>query len=109
MPIINSAAVKPSMRVSFGIMGFSRCMIWRGIASLYGISIYSFLKTLRILSIMLVPIRALLVAQIVKTLPAMWETWVSSLDWEDPLEKGMATHFSILAWRIPWAEEPGGL
>ena len=43
-----------------------------------------------------------LVAQMVKNLPAVWETWVQSLDWEDPLEKGMATHSSILAWRIPW-------
>ena len=41
--------------------------------------------------------------------PAMQETWVWSLGWEDPLEKGMASHFSILAWRIPWTEEPGGL
>ena len=44
---------------------------------------------------------ASLVAQLVKNLPAMWETWVQSLGWEDPLEKGKATHFSILAWRIP--------
>ena len=50
-----------------------------------------------------------LVAQTVKNLPAMQETWVQSLDQEDPLEKGMATHFSILAWRIPWTEVPGGL
>ena len=42
------------------------------------------------------------VAQVVKNLLAMWETWVQSLGWEDPLEKGMATHSSILAWRIPW-------
>ena len=42
-------------------------------------------------------------------MPTMQEIQVQSLDWEDPLEKGMATHFSILAWRIPWAEEPGGL
>ena len=41
-------------------------------------------------------------AQVVKNLPAMQETWVQSLDWEDPLEKGMATQSSILAWRIPW-------
>ena len=46
-------------------------------------------------------------AQLVKNLPAMWETWVQSLGQEDPLEKGMATHSSILAWRIPWTEEPG--
>ena len=50
-----------------------------------------------------------LVAHVVKCLPAMWETWVQSLDQEDPLEKGMATHSSILTWRIPWTEEPGGL
>ena len=45
---------------------------------------------------------ASLVAQLVKNPLAMWETWVQSLDWEDPLEKGKATHSSILAWRIPW-------
>ena len=44
----------------------------------------------------------------VKNLPAMQETWASALGWEDPLEEGMATHSSILAWRIPWIEEPGG-
>ena len=44
---------------------------------------------------------AFLVAQMVKNPPAIWETWVRSLDWEDPLEEGMATHSSILAWRIP--------
>ena len=48
-------------------------------------------------------------AQTVKNLPAMQQTWVQSLDWEDPLEKGMATHSSILAWRIPMDREPGGL
>ena len=47
--------------------------------------------------------------QAVKNLPAMREIWVPSLGWEDPLEKEMATHSSILAWRIPWTEEPGGL
>ena len=53
---------------------------------------------------------ASLVAQRLKGLPAkMRETWVRSLGWEDPLEKEMATHSSILAWRIPWTEEPGGL
>ena len=45
---------------------------------------------------------ASLVAQLVKNPPTMWETWVQSLGWEDPLEKGKATHSSILAWRIPW-------
>ena len=48
-------------------------------------------------------------AQMVNSLPAMWETWVLSLAWEDPLEKEMATHSSILAWKIPWTEESGGL
>ena len=48
-------------------------------------------------------------AQIVKNLPAMQETCVRVLGWGNPLEKGMATHYSILAWRIPWTEEPGGL
>ena len=51
---------------------------------------------------------AYLVAQMVKTLPAMQETWVQSLGQKDPLEKGMATHSSILAWRIPCTEEPDG-
>ena len=53
--------------------------------------------------------RASLVAQTEMNLPAVWETRVQSLDWEDPLEKGKGTHSSILAWRIPWTEEPGGL
>ena len=48
-------------------------------------------------------------AQMVKNLPAVWETQVRSLDWEDPQEKGMVNHSSILAWRIAWAEEPGVL
>ena len=48
-------------------------------------------------------------AQMVKSLPAMQETHARSLDQEDPLEKGMETHSNIPAWRIPWAEEPGGL
>jgi len=50
-----------------------------------------------------------LVAQTVKPLPAMWETWVQSLGREDLLEKEMATHSSTLAWKIPWTEEPGRL
>ena len=51
---------------------------------------------------------AFTVAQEVKNLPAMWETWVQSLGQEDPLEKGMATHSNMLAWRILWTEKPGG-
>jgi len=46
------------------------------------------------------------VAQIVKNLPAMWETWAQSLGWEDPLEKEMATHSIIPTWRVPWTEDP---
>ena len=45
----------------------------------------------------------------VKSPPAVWETWIRPLGWEDPLEEGMAAHSSVLAWRIPWTEEPGGL
>ena len=52
---------------------------------------------------------ASLIVQSVKNLPAMQETWVRFLDQEDPLEREMVTHSGILAWRIPWAEEPGGL
>ena len=48
-------------------------------------------------------------AQRLKCLPAVWETWVRSLGWEDPLEKEMANYSNILAWEIPWTEEPGGL
>ena len=50
-----------------------------------------------------------LVAQMVENLQAMPKTWVRNLGWEDPLEKGMATHPRILSWRIPWTEENGGL
>ena len=58
---------------------------------------------------MLATKEASLVAQTVKRLPAMWETQVQSLGREDPLEKEMAAHCSILAWKIPWTEEPGRL
>ena len=50
-----------------------------------------------------------LVAQMVKNPPAIWETWVRFLGWKDPVKEGMATHSRILAWEIPWTEEPGGL
>ena len=50
-----------------------------------------------------------LVAQMVKNVPAMRKTWVRSLAWEDPLEKGMETYSDIIVWRFPWTEEPGGL
>ena len=52
---------------------------------------------------------ASLVVQTVKNLPAVQETQAPSLGWEDPLEKGVVTHSSVLAWKIPWTEEPGGL
>ena len=52
---------------------------------------------------------AFLVPQMVKNPPAMWETWLQSLGWEDPLEDSTATHSNILAWRIPWTEERGRL
>ena len=66
---------------------------------------------LNFLGLFLVPLEywASLVAQMVKNLPAMQQTWVHSLDQEDPLEKEMSTFSSILAWRIPWTEEPSGL
>ena len=56
-----------------------------------------------------VQFRVSLVAQTVKSMPAMQETWVQSLGWEDHLEKEMSTHYSFLAYIIPWTEEPGGL
>ena len=55
------------------------------------------------------PGRASLVTQTVKNPPAMWEIWIQPLGQEDPLEEYVATHFSILVWRIPWTEESGGL
>ena len=68
---------------------------------------YSFLKSGELKCIF--PTVGLPVAPMIKSLPAMWETWVRSLGWEDPLEKEMAMNSSILAWRIPWKEGPGGL
>ena len=65
-------------------------------------------QILEIISVLNI-LRASLVAQRLKRLPTMRETWVRSLGWEDPLEKEMATHSSTLAWKIPWTEEPGRL
>ena len=62
-----------------------------------------------LVSVLLSLVQASQVTQRLKRLPAIQETWVQSLGWEDSLEKEMATHSSILAWRIPWTEEPGGL
>ena len=72
-------------------------------------TVISMLHILTYLNLINNPIGAFLVAQDVKNLPAMQETQVQFLGWEDPLEKGRATHCSILAWRIPWTEEPSGL
>ena len=76
------------------LSGYSKCGPWSG-------SISTTWELVRNAGSQL-PLQASLVAQLVKNLPAMQETWVWSLGWEDPLEKGMATHSSILAWRIPW-------
>ena len=84
------------VHVSFRIRVFSGYIPRSGIAGSYGVSIFSFFKKFWWL-------------RWVKSPPAVPETQVRSLAWEDPLEKGMATHSSILAWRIPWTEEPGGL
>ena len=103
-----------------------RCMVFRDCVNHFSLAIFCFiifkinfywgtvdLQCLRcavtLVIYMCVCIYASLVAQRLKRLPAMWETWVRSLGWEDPLEKEMATHSSILAWRIPWTEEPGRL
>ena len=82
---------------------------WLPMLLLYFWLIHSCLKLLTAVMNCSSLFRASLVAQIVKNLPAVQETWVWSLGWEDPLEKGMAAHSSILAWRISWTEEPGGL
>ena len=66
-------------------------------------------KTFPFVSFFFFNLATSLVAQRLKRLPPMQETWVQSLGQEDPLEKEMANHSSILAWRIPWTEEPGGL
>ena len=64
---------------------------------------------LQSLSTVILEPKKIKVAQLVMNPPAMWETLVRSLGWEDPLKEGMETHSSILAWRMPWTEEPGGL
>ena len=89
LTFVNSAAVKTGLHVSFGIT-FSEYMPSSGIAGSYGSS-----KDFPVGS--------------GNNLSTMWETQVQSLGWEDPLEKGMTTHSSILAWWIPWTEKPGGL
>ena len=67
------------------------------------------MMTLLVMMFSVPPTFPSLKAQLEKNLPAMQETWVRFLGWEDPLEKEMAIHSSILAWKIPWTEEPGGL
>ena len=91
-------------------------------SSLSAIRVVSYLRLLIFFRAILIPVctssslafhmmysGASLVAQRLKRLPATWETWVRSLGLKDPMEKEMPTHSSILAWRIPWREEPGGL
>ena len=73
------------------------------------IGFFQFLFLLLFWSLLMNHEWASLVAQLVKNLPAMPETWFRSLTWKDTLEKGMTTHSSVLAWRIPWKEEPGKL
>ena len=89
----------------------SKATLLAPLSRLLPLLLSTWLPFLPLKSLMLVflYLRASLVAQRLKHLPAMWETWVPSLGQEDPLEKEMATHSSILAWRIPWTEELGGL
>ena len=88
---------------------FSPCLfLWVSMRNVKGnLNIRCSMSQLKVPSFL--NLTASLVTQVVKNLPAMQETWVRSLGWEDPLEKEMTTHSSILAWRIPWTEEPGGL
>ena len=89
------------------ILSFTFCL--HTVSSPLAMEIATFSFTFLNLEFVLPFAGASLVAQRIKRLPAMQETGVQSLGWEDPLEKEMATHSSILVWRIPWAEEPGGL
>ena len=82
---------------------------WVTFASLTAVFLASSVIPAFLLFNVLGVLRASLVAQMVKNSPAMQETWVPSLGQEEPLEKGMATHSNVLAWKIPWTEEPGGL
>ena len=89
--------------MSFSITFFSGYIPSSGIVGPCGSFIPSFFKESPYCS------PTSLVAQMLKRLPGMWETWVRPLGWEDPLEKAMATRSSVLAWRIPGTAEPGGL
>ena len=84
-------------------------MSWCGSICIHFVQDCPCLLYLDICLLLQVLLEASLVAQTVKHLLAMWETWLWSLSWEDPLEKKMATHSSILAWKIAWMEEPGRL
>ena len=90
------------IRILFAIEYFYFALIW------YSVHNMASLLILHMLYILLA-FWTCLVAQMVKCLPTMWEIWVQSLGQEDLLEKEMATHSSILAWKIPWMEEPGRL
>ena len=92
----------------FSILPFSEILLSRLSNSEYTNYIYNWCRY--IIYIHIYPsIWVSLVAQMVKNPPALQETWLWSVAWEDPLEEGMATHSSILTWRMPWTEEPGGL
>ena len=98
LDIVNSGAINIVVFVSFSFIVFSGYTPSSGIAGSYGGFIPSFFKEY-----------TSLVAQMVKHLPVMRETWVLSLGQEDPVEKEMATYSSTLAWKTPWMEEPGRL
>ena len=103
LAILSSAAVNIRVHVSFPIIVFCGFKPSSGTDRSYGSSIFSFLRNFHTL------LWASPVAQLVKNPPAMQETLVRFLGWEDPLEEGVASHSSIVAWRILWKKEPGGL
>ena len=82
----------------------SCCCRWQNFILFYGWVVFHYIYYIYNMYYM-----TSLVAQMVKRLSTMWETWVRSLDWEDPLEKAVAPHSSTIAWKIPWTEEPGRL
>ena len=102
------------MKQGFGndLTGYGTYSHFTGVKKRYPEKEKDFSKDMQQVNAFLVPLPAQgasLVARMVNNLPAMQETWVQSLGWEVPLEKAKATHSSILAWRIPWTEDPGRL
>jgi len=90
---------KKTLIFNWSMVDLQCCVNFSDVEQIIQLCIYIYIKY----------IWASLVAQMVKNLPAVWEIWVPLLCWKDPLEEGVATHSSILAWRIPRTEEPGGL